>query len=339
MSRTVADIKVQLAALGEMDKLGRGGQGTAFRLKELPPIPEASGQYVFKKYHKKVLAASAVQLESAAPQLILFPDKLSAAEKRFLSTFTVWPHALVMDGDTAAGLLMKLIPDRYFFDLHLAGTGTTSRQLLEVRYLLTAEKTKRDYGIPEIKGKERVYLVRKILDTLAFLHDHEVVVGDFSARNIVVTRPDENATANAPNFLPKFLDSDGFRFTSGVPPIAQASTPGWITPESFEADKRAKSLKAKGAPSYEVERAENEASVQNFKSDVFKAGLLIMRLFHFTSDAAEDDTQTVYVSDVAKANLTKILGSQRAAVILSTLDTVPGNRPSIKDVRAVVPGL
>lgn len=338
MSRTISDITVQLADLGDMDRMGRGGQGTAYQLAGLPPIPGASGQYVFKKYHRKLLTASAIQLASAAPQLILFPDKLSANEQKFLSTFTVWPNALVMEGGSATGLLMKLIPDRYFFDLHLAGTGTISKQLLDVRHLLTVEKSKRKYGIPEIKGKERIYLIRRILDIMTFLHDREVVVGDFSARNIVVTRPDPNAPANAPNFLPKFLDSDGFRFTSGVPAIAQASTPGWITPEAFQATTRAKELKSKGAPSYEIERAENDASVQNFNSDVFKAGLLIMRLFHFASDATEDDTQTVYVSEIAKSNLTKLLGPRRASVILSALETEPRNRPSIKAIRAAVPG-
>lgn len=167
-----------------------------------------------------------------------------------------------------------------------------------------------------------------------FLHGKNIIIGDFSPSNLVVTNPAKgNGTGNH-KFLPKFLDVDAFRFDGEVPAFQQANTPSWFAPENRAAEKQAANLRASGAPVVDITRAEVNARILTKQSDVFKMGLMALRLFHVPSDPKDDDTQIVYLSERADTTLTRLVGSTRFRVFQSMLDTDPQSRPSVRDVLA-----
>lgn len=338
MSRTPSDVTVQKSALGPMSKLGRGGQATVFRLSSPPPIPGAEGQYVFKRYHREILEESGHSLATTMPQLILHPDAMSEDDQKFVRRHTVWPQGLVVENGTAQGILMKLIPEPFFFDLEFGGVGPSERTLLEVQYLMAPESKKPERGIPSATAKDRLYLILDVLRIVDFLHRNGLVIGDFSPRNLVVSNPAKGVASSGKKFTPKFLDVDAFRFAGGVPPIQQMHTPNWFPPEVRAAAVLRDELVAKGASQVEISRARAAANIQTTKSDIFKMGLLTLRLLHIPSDPNEDDTQSVYVSATAASNIERLVNPQRARLLRSMLDTDPASRPSAHDVLAAFSG-
>lgn len=338
MSRTPADVTIQKSVLGPMRKLDRGGQATVFKLASPPPIPGAEGQYVFKRYHNNILDQAGYSLATTMPQLILHPDAMSAEDQRFVRRYTVWPQCLVVENGTAQGILMKFIPEPFFFDLKFGGIGPSERTLLEVQYLMVPESKKPERGIPAATPKERLYLILDVLKIVDFLHRNGLIIGDFSPRNLVVTNPANGVASSGRKFTPKFLDVDTFRFAGGVPPIQQINTPNWYPPEVRAAAILRDELIAKGASQNDVSRARAAIDIQTAKSDIFKIGLFALRLLHTPRDPNEDDTQTVYVSATAISNIARLVNPRRASLLRSMLDAEPNNRPSARDVLAAFSG-
>lgn len=335
MTRTPSDVTVDSAQLGPMTKLGRGGQGTAFLLQSSLPIPGVHGDLVYKRYHRKILAKSSHSLASAMPQLILHPDSLADEDRARVRLYTVWPQGLVLDTGAAQGIIMKLVPDTFFFDLQLPGTGTGSRQLLELQYLMLPAARASARGVPAFSDEERVRFIKRTLEALAFLHRIGVVVGDFSPKNLLASNPDRVGSAGVRRFLPKFLDVDAFRFDAGVPPIRQFHTPSWFPPETRAAEHRLAALVQRGAPAFEIAQARAAAGVQTTRSDMFKMGLLALRLLHVPTDPAEDDTQSVYVSSSADSTMRRLFGERIAKVLRSMLSADPADRPTAAEALAV----
>ncbi|WP_157044155.1 protein kinase family protein [Nostocoides australiense] len=321
-----------------MSKLGRGGQATVFKLASPPPIPGAEGQYVFKRYHKEILEESGHSLATTMPQLILHPDDMNTEDQRFVRRYTVWPQGLVLENGTAQGILMKLIPEPFFFDLEFGGVGPSERTLLEVQYLMAPESKKPERGIPAATAKDRLYLILDVLKIVDFLHRNGLVIGDFSPKNLVVTNPAKGVASSGRKFTPKFLDVDAFRFAGGVPPIQQMHTPNWFPPEVRAAAILRDKLISEGASQIEISRARAAANIQTIKSDIFKMGLLALRLLHIPRDPNEDDTQSVYVSTTATANIERLVNPRRARLLRSMLDADPDSRPSARDVLAAFSG-
>lgn len=339
MTRTPKDVTVQKDSLGVLSRLGRGGQATVYRLESPPPIAGAQGDYVFKQYRPAILRESGHSLAVAMPQLILHPDSMSETDQKLVRLHSVWPQGLVLEGGEAKGILMKLIPGSFFFDLRLGGSGTSSSTLLELQYLMAPESKKPERNIPSATAKERLTLILRVLRVVSFLHRSGLVIGDFSPKNLVVSNPDKTAAAATGSrvFLPKFLDVDAFRFAGGVPPIQQMHTPNWFPPEVRAAAILRDELSAKGASPVDISRARAQANIQTTKSDMFKMGLLTLRLLHVPQDANEDDTQSVYVSKTATGNIDRLVGANRARVLLSMLDTDPASRPTADQVLAAFP--
>ena len=166
------------------------------------------------------------------------------------------------------------------------------------------------------------------------MHRHGLVIGDFSPKNLVVTNPVKGVASSGRKFTPKFLDVDAFRFAGGVPPIQQMHTPNWFPPEVRAAAILRDELISKGASQIEVSRARAAANIQTTKSDIFKMGLLALRLLHIPRDPNEDDTQSVYISPTASANIERLINPRRASLLRSMLDADPHSRPSARDVLA-----
>lgn len=334
MKRTPGDVTVQKSALGNLTKLGRGGQATVYKLSSAPPIAGAEGHYVFKQYRRKILDDSGHSLATTMPQLILHPDGMSEDDQKVVRRHTVWPQGLVVENGTAQGILMKLIPDPFFFDLQLSGSGTSTRELLELQYLMAPESKKPERGIPAATAKDRLFLILEILKVVDFLHAHHLVIGDFSPKNLVLSNPAKGVATSGRKFTPKFLDVDAFRFAGGVPPIQQLHTPNWFPPEVRAAAVLRDQLVAKNASQVEISRARASANLQTTKSDIFKMGLLVTRLLHIPKDPNEDDTPSVYVSASASSNIERLVNPQRARLLRSMLDPNPNSRPTASNVLA-----
>jgi serine/threonine protein kinase len=331
MTRNASHITIEKSALGPLVQINKGGQSKIYKLGSVPPIAGAAGQYVYKQYNKDILEASQYALGSSMPRLILQPDAMVEDDQKMMRRHTVWPQALVVENGIACGILMKLIPDMFWFDFHLP-SGTVKRKLFEIQFLMAPESKKPASGIPAASAKDRLYLILDTLKVVDFLHRNDIVIGDFSPQNLVVTNPMKGVASAGHKFTPKFLEADGFRFDGEVPAIQQYHTPNWLPPEVRAAVDRANELVARNAPAMEVSRARVQASIQNTKSDIFKMGLLVVRLLHIPTDPNDDDTQSVYISDSANSNLQRLVNPQRARLLRSMLDVNPNSRPSARDV-------
>jgi serine/threonine protein kinase len=334
VSPSPAEVTIQKSALGSLTKLGRGGQATVYKLSSPPPLPGAEGQYVYKQYRAKILNESGHSLANTMPQLILHAAGMTEEDQKLVRRHTVWPQGLVVENGTAQGILMKLIPDPFFFDLQLGGSGTSSRTLLELQYIMVPESKKPQRGIPSATAKDRLYLILDVLKIVDFLHRNGLVIGDFSPKNLVLSNPSKGVASSGRKFTPKLLDVDAFRFTGGVPPIQQLHTPNWFPPEVRAAARLRDVLVARKASQVEISRARAHANIQTTKSDIFKLGLLVLRLLHIPKDPNEDDTQSVYISESANTNIARLVNPQRARLLRSMLDTDPSSRPSARDVLA-----
>lgn len=330
MTRLPADITVQKDSLRGLKKIAKGQQGTVYRVDSVPTVPGLSGEIVYKSYSRTTLAEGGRSLRHAMPQLILLPDGMSDADQTKIRRHTVWPQALVIEGDEAVGILMRLIPDGFFFDLQK--TAKKERTLLKSTYMLVPEVKKLERNIPPATAVERLIFLLSALDIVAFFHRHSLIIGDFSANNLIASNPDGMASPGKRLFVPKFMDIDGFRFGSTGAPIQQLNSPAWFTPETTAAIKERDRLIAAGAPAVQVSGARAKANIQTTKSDVFKMGLLALRLFHVAPDPDDDDTQTVYSSKSAHANMERLLGKQRASLVVAMLDNDPDSRPTADEV-------
>lgn len=166
MTRTPADITVQKDSLQGLKKMAKGQQGTVYRVDSAPVVPGLTGDIVFKAYSKSTLAEGGRSLRHAMPPLILLPDAMSPSDQTIIRRHTVWPQALVVEGHDAVGILMKLIPDGFFFDLQK--TAKKERTLLKSTYMLVPEAKKPERNIPPATAVERVKFLLLAFDVVAF---------------------------------------------------------------------------------------------------------------------------------------------------------------------------
>ncbi|WP_139204037.1 serine/threonine-protein kinase [Rhodococcoides kroppenstedtii] len=324
MTRTAKNVMVEKSELGELTSIGSGGQAKVYSAADYT-MPGMNGRIVYKQYRKAILAKYGDALYHGMPELILFPDSLDDKNQKYLSTLAVWPKALVVENGRALGILMRIIPDTFFFDMILPNKN--SRTLLELQHFYRMDAQKQELGIPLTSDKDKILLVLKLIKGIEFFHRHNLVLGDFSPRNVVVSHPAKLDGPNKGKLFPKFLDIDSFRFRGGQPPIEQMNTPMWYPPEIRKAQDQVAQLTAAGATSLEVGTAEAHMRNLNFRTDVFKFGLATLRLFHSSEDAI-----AIYISPDARIRIAKLIGTKRANVLLASLEENPVNRPTMADI-------
>ncbi len=323
--------------LGHLTKIGSGGQASVYAVGSGGAGDLPTGPLVFKEYKASIRREYAPQILNGMPDLIKFAQEASPDDQTFLRRYTVWPQGLVRQDGEARGILMKLIPDPYWFDLKRVGLPP-KRTLLEIQHVLRHRDTHAEFGIPPVLRSNLMLMCVHLLDVVVFLHEHNLVIGDFSAKNTFITNPDRVQLGRQGAVMPKLLDVDSFRFTSSTAPIPQAHTPNWIPPEAYAHKMNVAELTKRGAPQTAINSEVTAAAMQNQASDMFKFGLLMLRMFHDPPSVEDDDTQSVYESESATRRLQKALGPRRAAAILATLATRPGARPTAAQLRAELKG-
>ncbi|RBQ20063.1 hypothetical protein DP939_09555 [Spongiactinospora rosea] len=181
-----------------------GGQGVVTRLVGPQDV-------VYKEYLK---SAGTVNGQALAG-LVEFGARLPHDDQKRLFFSCAWPTARIVEGNRAVGFLMPEVPDE-FHDL-IQGRP----RLVELQFLLFPQKRAwQELRLPDLEG--RIQLARRFAELVDFLHGHQYVIGDVSARNLLWSTHEP--------YKVHILDCDGFRRLGAESVLKQAHSPDWEDP-------------------------------------------------------------------------------------------------------------
>ncbi|MGW4364419.1 hypothetical protein ACWEKT_02130 [Nocardia takedensis] len=312
-------LTVDLDELPLADAIGKGGFAHVVSL-EGYHVDNEHGPFAFKRYRPQVLAAYGPGIGVSVHALMRLRDELQDPTRRRLDGRTIWPLQSVSDGGRVVGLVMRRIPDRFFFDMRL--TRTVERRLRQVQLYFCHPSRSADNGVEELTAEARLMVVARFASQLSFLHGIGVVVGDIQGGNVAVDPGD----GSAGSVRIMMYDSDSYRTSRSRPAIPQAHAFSWDPPEI-----RSYRRQAENAPPGSIESQEwsAKAGVQTRETDVYKFGLLVVRLLAMENQTSTTEDPTVVRSKLANPRL---LGPTRTRTILSTLEVDPGNRPLMSEI-------
>jgi serine/threonine protein kinase len=204
--------------LGELAKIGQGGQGVVYGAPKVTTKFAAS--MVYKEYKPAVLPGIDFTALAAMPALV--EDTLTYQQAERLISLAAWPCALVHDGGMPRGFVMPVIPAAFFTELTTV-KGVSSNPA-EFQHLLNHSSVLAARGIT-IDDVQRYTLLREAASALAFLHKHGVCVGDISPKNLLYTL--------VPHQAIYFIDCDAMRIND-ISALTQVETPGWGVPAGEE---------------------------------------------------------------------------------------------------------
>jgi serine/threonine protein kinase len=205
---------IQRGKLGELTKIGQGGQGVVYAAPNVTTKFAAS--MVYKEYKTQVLAGIDFTALAAMPALV--EDALSYTEAERLIGLAAWPCAIVHDGGGPSGFVMPVIPEQFFVEL--TTVKGTSSVTAEFQHLLNHPSVLAARGTT-IDDAQRYALLREAASGLAFMHKHGVCIGDISPKNLLYSL--------APREAVYLIDCDAMRI-NGVSALTQVETPGWQVP-------------------------------------------------------------------------------------------------------------
>ncbi|WP_311588573.1 hypothetical protein [Varibaculum massiliense] len=302
--------------------LGSGGFGTVYKTSSLN-LPGEASELAVKIYKRQDGNINAGQFES----LIDVRERLKREEPKWcekLDSMFTWPLALVTDEGHAKGVVMNLIPDKYF--------GTVTSRMAKGTPIERKLGHVMDDG--EISGwgplptTTKLEILREIAYALAFLHnlgnktrgnvDHgdDIIYGDISANNILCSVDGKTEIM--------FVDCDSVRKSGTQAPAGrQAHTDGWEPPEVQEAQRKVKCLD-KSEPDYQfrIQEYQYACSRQTKNTDVYKFGLVFLRVI----DSGRYASTRTNPKD-AKRKVSASLGR----LLDASLSTDPDDRPTMKE--------
>jgi hypothetical protein len=207
--------RTDLGRLGDL--LGEGGQARVYRVRDCV-LPDATGPLAYKEYragHRPGVAG----LNS----LVAVREGLDHAMRARLDRFAAWPLRVVEEAGEVLGVLLPLIPDRYFQVQMLPGTGSKVRRPREIQNLLIPPARARLIGMPEPAPGERLGLCRQLAAALHFVHRNGFVIGDLNAKNALF--------CVEPVIGVMLVDCDAIRRKGTISTVAQLNAPDWDPPE------------------------------------------------------------------------------------------------------------
>lgn len=312
------EIKIEKSQLGRMKKLGQGGSGIVYLVKDLR-LPDFPGPFVYKEYNEKTVASAGPALGIGLANMVKFRDKLPQDQQRTWDSRIIWPVRVTVDEQGAAtGIVMPLIPDRFFHNF-VRHSGDPRRKPREIDTLFGDTPTMRKVGLPKVDVTTRLRLIRGIAVAYGLMHYQGVVLGDISARNVVY-----DADPARPAVL--VVDIDSAR-VSGTRSIfsAQPHTQYWIPPEAQHAAAVLARKSSTLSPD-EHDRLKNIWSIQSAKTDVYKFGLIVVRILdHRRQGAVNRDPAT------AMRILGKRVGGHAPNLLQRSLDSDPQARPTMRE--------
>ena len=209
---------IQRDKLGELSKIGQGGQGVVYR------APNAKTKFADSMVYKEYKAATRAEIDfttlAAMPALV--EESLTYKEAERLVSIAAWPCAIIEDSGTPTGFVMPAIPDEFLVSLTTAKGVSSSTA--EFQHLLNHPSVLVARGIT-LDDAQRCELLRETASALAFLHKHGVCVGDISPKNLLFSLEPHEAVY--------FIDCDAMRINA-VSALPQVETPGWNAPAGEE---------------------------------------------------------------------------------------------------------
>ncbi|MEZ0383990.1 hypothetical protein [Mycobacterium sp. pW045] len=204
--------------LGQLTKVGQGGQGVVYRTSAART--SFTDAMVYKEY--KSDTRTDVDFTALAAMPTLVEQSMPRQEGERLISIAAWPCELVEDDGVPTGFLMPEIPDA--FTVSLTTLKGVSDGLAEFQHLLNPQAVLDARGIV-IDEVQRYELLREVASAMAFLHRHAVCIGDMSPKNLLFSLK--------PRAAVYFVDCDGMRI-DGMSVLPQMETPGWAVPTGEE---------------------------------------------------------------------------------------------------------
>jgi uncharacterized RDD family membrane protein YckC len=234
----VANAPIERSQLGQLAKLGGGGQGDVFHA---PNVRFSFSRFVaYKEYH----ADWRPQVDFGALQsMIDFLSARSPEEGSTLVSHVTWPVRVVADKGVPIGFLMPEVPDEFHVWLRLP-SGGRARPLAQFQYLLNPPDIMARRGIL-LSDRQRYLLLADMARTLDLFERSQIAVGDLSPKNLLFSL--------APTPRCFFVDADALRL-AGRTVMPQAETPDWDI------------------------RAISQEELATVKTDRYKFGLIVLRL-------------------------------------------------------------
>src|SRR3984885_10964997 len=239
---------VRLEDLGELVPVPRaGGQGRVYR-PQFVPASLGPGPFLVKRYRRAPPPGAGRVLSDMVAWGRSLPGDA------WLHAITAWPLAVVHAGSQPVGIVMRDVSSRFAVPFVMP-SGRRERVLLTLEHLLGAD------GYLELRGLgirldtlHRAQVAERVSGGLDFLHRHGIAAGDIAPNNLLVTF----AGAGGPAVC--FIDCDSMAFR-GRSPLESVQTGDWDVPLEFDEPPGTRA------------------------ADVYKLGLVILRLFARSHDA------------------------------------------------------
>jgi hypothetical protein len=235
------ELAIGRSELGTTRPLASGGQGRIFRVPDLY-LPDAPVPLVYKEY----LPSGPPVSPAGLANIIALRAPLRPEQKLWFDSHLAWPLRIVVDreqgGDTAIGVVMRLIPADFFQTVTL--NGEKREVARESRYLFgdRAGASQLSLAYPDLATRRLLCL--RLAYLIAFLHRHEIVFGDVSSRNILYR------LTPTPDVL--LVDCDAVRKVGSAAVVPQGHSPEFMPPDPYEP--------------------------QSVATDLFKMGIYIVRV-------------------------------------------------------------
>jgi DNA-binding helix-hairpin-helix protein with protein kinase domain len=309
------DAVVGRARLGRLDRLGKGGTAVVYRLPgfHLPGLPTL----VFKEYNEAARRHAGPALRTGLLSLVQHRLRMDDDARREWDRSIAWPLRVVVDdGGSACGILLPLIPERFFQDV-TDRTGARHRDPREVDMLFGATADMARIGLPAATPRDRLRIAVQIVKVYRAMHDRGMIVGDISGRNMVYDVSD-----GRPRVL--VVDADGSRVEGSRGAFgSQPQTPHWEPPEALLAARKLKQAARAGRT--DTAALVSQTMVQNRRTDVYKLALMLVRVLdHGRGKAVNRDPK------VAADLFRTTWGPHAAGALERCLSPQPSDRPSIR---------
>ena len=309
------DLVIPRASLGSLEQINKGGTAVIYGLPDLSPadLGVVAEGLAFKAYTAATRRAAGPGLRPGLRSLVAFREhRLDLEQRRDWDREINWPVRVVADDDgEAAGIVMPLIPFR-FHQRILRRNGPPTLAPREVNMLFGDAETMRRIGLSPVRIDVRMRMVRRTAGVFRRMHEHNVVAGDISARNLVY-----DVAGDEPAVLA--IDADSARVAGTRSAFSgQPHTPHWQPPEALAAERAY--LSSGGAVRLDARTA------QSMRTDVYKFGLLVIRVLDYGRQRSVN-------RDPARALgvLRRQAGAQAAEMLTRTMSERPADRPTMAE--------
>ena len=324
MGMTVEELSQSDPVRLGLDKVGHGGQATVYRL---PADMRVKGcdRLVYKRYAPSaVLRERRTAIRVSLEQLIASYDDLGSLPhgiklKRDVDAHAAWPLAVVEAADGSLGVVERLVDARF-----LGGPDAGRAECLEM-WIRDESATHLidEAGLNRLTDEGRRRAALQILAYYAMLHGLGFVIGDISFSNIMLFVP-ESGQSERVNV--GFIEVDTYRHVRRAGGMPQGTSPTFTVPEADTWLERSEHAESESERRY----AQAKSLLQTQASDVYKAALVVLRLF---SDEERFPTSIRCVrGDHHRERLRRVWSETAIRALEDALEDDPAVRPTMDDL-------